>query len=399
MSKILFVIIDGAADEGSSTPLMTARMPNLDLLARNSLCGQWEGPKAPPGYNVRSLSELGTLQLLGYRADETPGRGYLEAIGLGLKPDKRSVYLRTNFATIVNGRIVDRRAGRDERGLDELAKLLSMKINGVQITFRRGPGHRGVLILKPLSGKLSPDVSDSDIGLEHPQPVKPLKPDAAAKRTAELLNEWSVQAHERLSDAKVNSTRKLPANYILLRGAGQQRTIESFAKRWRLRTCCIAASNIVKGVARYLGIKVVEVKGATGKPDTDLGAKIAAAIEALKQHDFVLLHIKGTDTAAHDKDQALKRTFLERIDRDVCSWLLHLRNINIVVATDHATSSKSGEHVFGPVPFMLYLEGRAVGRGGRFDEHGCSTGFVVHNPLEKLLIEVRHTHKRTGAGT
>jgi 2,3-bisphosphoglycerate-independent phosphoglycerate mutase len=392
--RVLFVIIDGAADEGANTPLMTAKMPNLDLLAHNSLCGLWEGPKAPVGYNVRSLSELGNMQLLGYSTNESPGRGYLEALGLNMKPDKRAVYVRANFATVGKDlNIIDRRAGRDERGLDELAKLLDMKINDVQIKFCRSHGHRGVLMLKPLKGKLSPDVSDADMGLETPQKFRPMKPDTTAQRTAEILNEFSIEAHKRLAASSINNLRKLPANYILLRGAGQWKPVEPFSKRWGMSACCIAASNVVNGIARYIGMKVIAVKGATGKTDTDLGAKMATAIEALKRYDFVLLHIKGTDTAAHDKNPKLKRTFLERIDRDICTWLLHLRNIDIAVATDHATSSKSGEHIFGPVPFMLYSPHGLSGRIGRFDERGCLTGFTVHNPMERLLIELKHRHE------
>jgi len=394
VNKILFVIIDGAADEGTSTPLMTAKMPNLDLLAQNSLCGLWEGPKAPPGYNVRSLSELGTMQLFGYTARESPGRGYFEALGLNMKPDKRAVYVRANFATVgENLKIIDRRAGRDERGLDELAKLLNMKLDDVQIKFQRSYGHRGVLVLKPLKGKLSADVSDSDMGLEMPQKIRALKPDTASKRTVDILNEFAIQAHARLASSTINNLRKLPANYILLRGAGQHRPIDTFSKRWGMSACCIAASNVVKGISRYISMKIIEVKGATGKTDTDLGAKMKSAIEALKRYEFVVLHIKGTDTAAHDKNPKLKRTFLERIDREIGAWLLHLRNINIAVATDHATSSKSGEHIFGPVPFMLYSPRGLVGRIGRFDERGCLTGFTVHNPMERLLIELKHRHE------
>jgi len=394
--RVLFVVIDGAADEGANTPLITARMPNLDMLAKNSLCGVWEGPKALPGYNVRSLSELGNMQLLGYSAVESPGRGYLEALGIGLKPDKRAIYLRANFATVgKNLMIIDRRAGRDERGLDELAKLLNMKISDVQIKFHRCHGHRGVLMLKPLKGKLSANVSDADMGRETPQRIRPTKPDTASQKTAVILNEFSIEAHKRLAASSINSFRKLPANYILLRGVGQWQPVEKFQKRWRMSACCIAASNVVHGIARYLGMKVIEVKGATGGADTDLNAKMKAAIEALKCYEFVLLHIKGTDTAAHDKNAKLKRTFLERIDREIGEWLLHLRNINIAIATDHATSSKSGEHIFGPVPFVFYNPRGPSDHGGRFDERGCLTGFIVHNPMERLLIELqqKHMHK------
>jgi len=123
-----------------------------------------------------------------------------------------------------------------------------------------------------------------------------------------------------------------------------------------------------------------------------LGAKMKAAIEALKSYDLVILHIKGTDTASHDMNPKLKRTFLERIDREVGAWLLHLRNINIVIATDHQTSSRTGEHIFGPVPFMLYRPDIQVS-GTRFDERNCSGGLTVHNPMERLLIGVCHKHK------
>src|SRR3989304_4739680 len=113
--KILFVVLDGAAEPpGEKSALETATKPNLDFLTRHSYCGMWI-PTIPEGYNIKSLSEIGILQLLGYNPEESPGRGYLEALGIGLSAQKDTVYMRANFAT-VDGKmnIVDRRAGRDD---------------------------------------------------------------------------------------------------------------------------------------------------------------------------------------------------------------------------------------------------------------------------------------------
>jgi 2,3-bisphosphoglycerate-independent phosphoglycerate mutase len=112
MKKTLFLILDGAADSPSA--FAAAKMRNLNSLAAKSLCGIWSGPYAPK-YNPKSMSSVATLELLGYSYKDEPGRGYLEALGIGLKPDKNSLYLRANFSTISkNNKIVDRRAGRDD---------------------------------------------------------------------------------------------------------------------------------------------------------------------------------------------------------------------------------------------------------------------------------------------
>jgi 2,3-bisphosphoglycerate-independent phosphoglycerate mutase len=389
MPKILFILLDGAADVGENTPLHAAAKPNLDRLSRNSLCGVWPGPQVPPGYNLRSLSELATLELLGYRPEESPGRGPLEALGAGLKLRKNAVYLRANFATAgkemkTKGvRIIDRRAGRDETGLDGLAKLLSMRIGGFGFKFYRTLGHRGVL---EISGKAADAmISDGDQG-NAALPIAAL--DKKAVKTAEAVNVWLEKAHAALSAHAVNKRRKFPANYILLRGAGSPRKIEAFAKRWGVKAACVAADGMVKGVAAYFGMDVLEVPGATGDANTDIKGKLQTAVGAFRKYDFVLLHIKGMDVCSHAKDFEAKKRFAEKLDRELFGHISEHRELHIVVTADHITDSKTGEHVLGPVPFIIYSPEAEVTGAKAFDEVCCRAVGIV-KPMERLILEIR----------
>src|SRR3989338_6493074 len=124
--KTLFVILDGAADAGDKTPLSEAHTPNLDLIARHGMCGMFE-PTYPAGYNIASFSDITTLKLLGcFDYSKYSGRGYFEALGVGIKTRPGCVYIRANFATVDKKQhLTDRRAGRIETGLDELADAIN----------------------------------------------------------------------------------------------------------------------------------------------------------------------------------------------------------------------------------------------------------------------------------
>lgn len=376
MKKTLLVILDGVADLHHSA-LKKAKKPNIDLLASNSSCGIWSGPHAPH-YNPRSLSSVATLEILGYSWHDEPGRGYLEALGVGIRSDRSSVYVRGNFA-YVSGRIKDRRAGRDEKGLDQMMADLNSKIksiNGVKTRIYRAVGHRLVLVL---SGKgLDKHVSDGDIG-DMPQKIKPLNP--KSKKTAAVVNQYVEKAHSILSIHKMNKKRNIPANFILFRSSGSKKNVESFSKRYKMKACSISGVNIIRGTSKYLGIDVIPMP--LTQLENDLPARAKKAVDALEEYDFVILHINGADTFAHNRDFSGKVKFIEKIDKEVFSHIVKLRHINIAIISDHITDSKKGEHVFGPVPFLIYASDEDV-EGGQFDEF-CTRSFVADNPMKKIL--------------
>ncbi len=381
MRKVLLVIIDGGADKGRSA-YAKADTPNLGVLAANSDCGIWTGPHAK-GFNKRSLSSLGTMEILGYSEKDEPGRGYLEAVGINLKPKKTDVCLRANFATVSKKwKFKDRRAGRDEKGLNQLTKMLNQKIRtieGVKIKFHRMIGHRLVVVL---SGKgISKHVTDSDIG-DHVSKISPKNP--KGRKTARILNELTKRTNELLSKHPVNKKRKFPANIVVLRAAGSKQKVTSFQKKYRMKGAVISGVNILLGISRYVGIDILP--SPPTQLETDLPFRVKKAVNALERYDFVILHINGADTNAHNKNFPGKVKFLEKVDREVFSQIVKLSHINIAVISDHETDSRTGEHSFGPVPFLIYdCDDESGEFNHKFDEFHCKKGFIADNPMKKIM--------------
>jgi 2,3-bisphosphoglycerate-independent phosphoglycerate mutase len=172
-----------------------------------------------------------------------------------------------------------------------------------------------------------------------------------------VLNKFLYRANKTLSKDPINKKRKIPANTVLIRNVGHPRKTPSFQSRFGMKACCIAGIAIAKGVARYLGIDVIDVSGATGLPNTNLEGKTLAAEKALQKYDFVFLHINGTDTYSHDRKPELKKKLIEKIDNVVFSKLKpDLKTWMAAVTCDHRTASsperEGYEHLTEPVPFL-----------------------------------------------
>lgn len=382
--KVLFIILDGAAEpHGSRSALAEADMHHLNQLASVSECGMWTGPDAA-NYNPKNMSSIATLEILGYSSRDEPGRGYLEALGIGLMPKKNSISLRANFCTVdKNLNIIDRRAGRDYTGLDDLANLLNQKIKkigDVSIRLYRSVGHRNVLVLNGRG--LSKNVSDSDSASKKAEKIKAL--DKKSQKLAEILNKYNQLSGKILSESKTNKIRKIAVNWVLLRAAGTPKNVKSFRKSFGYNACSISNVGIIKGVSKYLGIDIINTHEPDEDCEKDMTKKTRTAINSFDRYDFVILHINGADICAHDRNFRKKVEFLEKVDREVFSQAVSMKDIIIAVVCDHATSSKTGEHFFGPVPFMIYSPYHDDIVPGRYNEKEC-IGFVTDSPMKKII--------------
>ncbi|RLJ09898.1 MAG: phosphoglycerate mutase [Candidatus Aenigmatarchaeota archaeon] len=380
--KYVMIVLDGLGDVGKKTPLSKAKKPNIDFLARNGVTGLLD-----IGYKKEVNSDFGYLNLLGcYNKKDYPGRGYLEALGVYIFPQEGDVCIRGNFATLdKSGNLVDRRAGRDETGLDILAQILDgIEIDGVVFNVRKSAGHRVVVVMygKNLSSELKPNDP-----LKTNVPVKQIIPkdpkNEKAKFTAHVLNKFLYKANKILSRNPINKKRKLPANTIIVRNFGEKKTTKSFERRFGLKAACVAGIPIAKGVAMFLGMNVIEVDGTTGMPKTNLSGKAKAVLDALKTHDFIFLHINGTDILSHDGKPEKKMRFIERIDKVVIGKLrenLDLKNTTIIITCDHRTASDpdfSGyRHLPDPVPVLVSGGGIHPDKIRRFDELSCEKGQI-----------------------
>jgi len=398
MMKILMLVLDGGGDVGERTPYQTAHKPHIDSLAAKGACGLLD-----IGYKGTPQSDFGYLNILGFYSKDTyPGRGYLEALGLGMEDIRKSdVCIRGNFATLgANGNLLDRRAGRDESGLEELTQRIDgTEIDGVHFFIRKSAGHRVVIIMHPLEEKITlSDKIDSNDPEAEGVPVLQFRPksaDASAKFTASVLNKFVFRTGKSLSEDEINRERKFPANVLLLRGFGRKSEVGTFEKKYGMKACCIAGIPIIKGVAAFLGMDIITVPGATGYPDTNLGGKFERASEALETYDFVLLHINGTDILSHDAKREEKARFIEKIDKNLGDSFkkIDLKNTLVIITSDHRTASdpsyKRYRHTSDPVPVLISGDGVRPGLARKFDEKSCERGFMIKgNDLIKFALSL-----------
>jgi 2,3-bisphosphoglycerate-independent phosphoglycerate mutase len=378
--KLLLIICDGMGDRPAAalrgkTPLEYAKTPNFHWFAKNGICGIMDtiAPGVPPG------SDTAHLALLGHDPYEVySGRGPFEAFGIGMEIKPGDVVLRGNFATVDEDmKIVDRRAGRIREGTKEIAESLDkIQVEGGQIFFTQGTEHRGALVIR--GEGLSSNISATDPHKTGccPEKAKALSKDA--EKTAKIVNEFTEKAFELLKDHPVNVDRKnqgkLPANYILLRGAGTAPHLTSLKEKYGLSSSAIVGVMLVKGVCKALGMETPFVEGVTGGVDTDMMAKGKAAISAIENHDFVLLHIKACDILGHDGDAKGKVDTIERLDEMLGIIKENTKGLCVAITADHSTPVSVRNHSGDPVPLVIYGEGIRTDDVEKYDENSCAKG-------------------------
>jgi len=390
MKKIILIVIDGLGDRpikelGEKTPLEAAKTSNLDSLAKDGISGlvlPWVKKGKLP------TSEDTHLALFGFDPGKfNPGRGVLEVLGMGMKILPGDICLRGNFATVnpKNLKIIHRRAGRIEKTKDLIRAISGIEIENIKFLVEKGVSHRIGIIIR---GKgLSPRISDSDPKITGAKPLQVVSLDKSkeAEFTARVLNHFLAKAHLILKDQPSNKKRKLPANYILVRGAGRYKEIETFQKKNKMKACCIAGGPLYKGIAKFLGMKLIKVKGANALPSTSLGNKIRAVKGALKKNDFLFLHVKAADNLAEDGNFQGKKEFIEKIDKNL-KPLLNLKNTLIVITADHSTCSDLKKHCLEPVPILIYGDGRDSIE--KFSEKSCRKGKIGRIEQKNLIKEI-----------
>jgi len=366
-SKIVLLVIDGVGGlpVGGKTELEAAHKPHLDELARRSICGLTDPvyPGVTPG------SGPGHLGLFGYDPLKYGiGRGVLEALGIGMELGAGDLVARGNYATAdPKGIIVDRRAGRipteKNKELCELLQREIPEIEGVRVEIRPGKEHR--FVVRFIGEGLDARIEDTDPQKEgrHPRPVTPTHPDAF--RTAEVVRAFLVKAHRVLKDYH-------PANAILLRGFSQLPALPSMGEIFKLTPACIATYPMYKGLARLVGMEVLEA-GST------IEEEFAALRENYDRFDFFYLHVKQTDSFGEDGNFWGKVKVIEELDQYI-PQLLELAPEVITVTGDHSTPALLRGHSWHPNPFMLYSPNERTDDVDRFTEAACAKGALGRFP-------------------
>jgi 2,3-bisphosphoglycerate-independent phosphoglycerate mutase len=374
--KIVLLVLDGVGDletaEQPQTALQRAVTPNLDALAAGGSVGRI----VPVTWGVTPGSGPGHLALFGYDPRDDAydiGRGVLEAMGLDLPLDARTVAARANFASAdAEGRLTDRRAGRiateeNRRLCTRLRKALAGR-PGPEVEIASGEGHRFVLLLR--GEGLSDAVGDSDPQALGVPPLEARATSPEGEATATAVRDLVAAMEATLVDEPA-------ANRVLLRGFSRPPHIPSFAELYGLAAGAFAGYPLYRGVAAACGMQVVEC----GKQPEELFASVA---ERWNDFDYLFLHVKQTDAAGEDGDLAAKAEVLERVDAAL-PMLLELAPDVLAITGDHSTPAPMKAHSWHPVPVLISGSRAYVDPVDRFDEAAVLGGHLGTFPSRHLM--------------
>jgi 2,3-bisphosphoglycerate-independent phosphoglycerate mutase len=404
MKRLLYVCLDGLGDDpvpelDGRTPLEAAATPMLDRLASDGRTGV----VTTVGEGIAPESDIAVFAILGYDPrEEHPGRGVVEAVGVGMDFEDGNLAYRVNFATADYPEILDRRVGRDLTS-DE-SRALAQEVNdnlelpNATFELRATVEHRGTLVIRPNDGRLSANVTNTDpayhkdghlgVALETFEPrvatCEPLDGSEETHRAADLTNMFVEESARILDASEVNAARrrdgKLPGNLILTRDGGDHRPrLEPIDRRFGPRWGCFVEMPVERGIAVLLGMAPVDAPRLHAEEDYAAWARLAA--DALEGYDALYVHIKGPDVPAHDGRAEDKRDVIELIDRAFFAEViprLDPRNTVVAVTADHSTSCVRKAHTAEPVPLLVAGGGVQADGVTTFGEHACAEGALGH---------------------
>lgn len=363
-SKIILVVLDGLGGlpVNGKTELESAKTPNLDALAHISACGL-HTPVAP---GITPGSGPGHLALFGYDTIKHQiGRGILEALGLGMDVRKTDVALRCNYATIDNGIIRDRRAGRipteQSRKITEKLQAAIRKIDDVEVFFAAGMEHRFAVVFRfpsPLHAEAAA-VNDTDPQKEGLSPLRPVGASQSAEAVATVAEKFIAAVADVLKDEE-------RANYALLRGFSVMPHLASFEEAYGLKSVAIANYPMYRGLAKLVGMDTPTVSGGVQE-------EIDYLKNCYNEYDFFFVHVKKVDSYGEDGNFQEKSMRIEEFDA-MLPQILELNPDALMITGDHSTPAVMKGHSWHPVPVLIKAPYVLGGLCNAFSERECTKG-------------------------
>ena len=355
--KTVILIGDGMGDypceaAGNRTPLQAATIPNMRRIAAAGKIHMVR--TAPEG--MFPGSDVCNLGLLGYNpAENYSGRGPIEAAGAHIVLEDDDVAVRCNLVTVEDDIMRDYSAGHisSEEGV-ALIQALQEVLGADGLTFYPGVQYRHILVIRkgPASAHTHPPHEIPDLGIADYLP-----------NSIELCD-LMMASREVFAEHPVNLKRiaegKLPATQIWLWGQGGALHLPTYQDLYGLSGGMITAVDLLRGCAVLAGLEVVDVEGANGLIDTNYDGKVHAALQVLKEHDFVYVHVEAPDECGHMGDLALKIEAIELFDAKVVGPIWQAmealgESYRIVVTMDHRTPVSTRRHSGEPVPLAELL--------------------------------------------
>ncbi|WP_352423285.1 cofactor-independent phosphoglycerate mutase [Proteiniphilum sp.] len=399
--KYIIILGDGMADEpiaslGNKTTIQAAATPYMDLLAQKGRNGLLH--TVPEGFAPGS--EIANLSVMGYDVPTVyEGRGVLEAASMGVDILPGEMGMRCNLVCLDGELLKNHSAGHiSTTEAAELIQFLNSKLGNDIFSFYPGVSYRHLLKMKGGDKRLR-CTPPHDIP---EQPFRPhlIQPDnEEARPTAEALNKLIFASQEILADHPINKKRveegKAPANSIWPWSPGFRPKMRPLSEMFPIRSgAVISAVDLIRGIGVYAGLEVIMVEGATGLYDTNYEGKAQAALKALKEKDFVYLHIEASDEAGHEGDAPLKMKTIEYLDTRIVKTIYEEtlqwdEPVTIAILPDHPTPCAIRTHTREPIPFLIYhrdIEPDSVQVYDEFAAKEGSYGLLYADQFMKAFI-------------
>ena len=358
--KIVILIGDGMADYpvdalAGKTPLEVAKTPNMNLLARNGVFGITK--TVPDG--MFPGSDTANLSIFGYDPERYyTGRAPLEALNMGIELAPEDAAFRCNLVNIKDGRMNDFSAGHIDTEFTQIViEELKKEIDTPDIELFPGVSYRNILVWRNFIYKNFPKtIPPHDITGKS---IKEFLPNGTGADKLFSIMESSKSIISGSDLIKKNILRfKGNPNYIWLWGGGRKPAMESLKERYGLYGYTISAVDLIHGIGKAAGLTPLRVEGATGYIDTNYSGKADALLEAIKDSNFIFLHVESPDESGHEGNLGHKikaiEDFDEKVVGPVAEGMKQYTDYTILVMPDHPTPVKIMTHTADPVPFCMY---------------------------------------------
>jgi len=392
--KYCIVIIDGAsglplAEHGGRTSLELATTQNLDIMTKEGTLGLIR--TVPEG--MEPSSACACMSLLGYDPKVYyRGRAAIEAKSMGIALEEGDAVFRCNLVATHNGRMWSYSAGyipTSEAKL--LITALDESLGSKKIHFYPGVSYRHLLKLKGFKETLKATCTPP-----HDIPDKPIEEYLPSGEGSRILKELMLGSEAVLRNHPVNAVRRsrgdIPATMIwLFWGSSKAPPMPDFKKAYSLQAAMTSGVDLLNGLARMLGMDVLNIAGVTDGQDNDYTAQGKGAVKALEDHDMVIVHIEAPDEAAHDGSLKSKIEAIEKIDSEILGRLLNYKvdKLRLLVMPDHSTPIPVRTHTSEPVPFLLWGAGFTSSGAKRFTEKEAAKNSLFieegYNIMSRLI--------------
>lgn len=369
--KYIVILGDGWADypdENGQTPLSLANKPNTDAIARMSVCGLTK--TVPDG--MKPGSDVANMAVMGYDpAEYYTGRSPLEAASMGIELGPDDVTYRCNLVSLEGDGAYETLTMKDYSSgeidtpsaaalIEELKRTPGIVPEGCEL--HAGVSYRHCLVRR--GGKTGALLTPP-----HDITGRPIASYLPGGNYADEILSFQKRSREVLVKSRINAERAdkgmNTADSCWLWGEGTRPSFAAFEKLYGLKGAVISAVDLVKGLGIVAGMDSIDVEGACGTINTNFAGKAAAALDAIRTHDFVYVHMEAPDECGHQGDKAGKIRSIELIDSLVVGPVFEEmtrrgERFKLLITPDHPTPLSVRTHVSDPVPFVMYDSGAHV---------------------------------------